>query len=169
MTLTKSHLWTSVYLLKVFSSCKTWNPLSLLVTNVSLTTAVCSRLSKTNGTWRHTANFRDLPWTQRSVEIKGPTSQLRDKVNCKCQIGPKLIRLQWKTKTRPESSWFPLTLPEELGLQAWIFKTCRTACERQRSATEGYLAPRWACRPRGIVVTWGRLVLVFWPSSWKEI
>lgn len=39
VTLTKSHLWSSVYLLKLFSRFNTWNTLSLLVTSVSLTTA----------------------------------------------------------------------------------------------------------------------------------
>ena len=79
-TLTKSLLWSLVYLLKITASSKTWKPLSLSVVTVTLTTTVCSRNnSKTDGISKHHRNssFSDLLWAPRLVEAKGPTSELR--------------------------------------------------------------------------------------------
>ena len=79
-TLTKSFLWSLVYLLKVTSSSKTWKPLSLSVVIVTLTIAVCSRNnSKTDGIWKQHKSWSssDLPRAPRLVEAKGPASELR--------------------------------------------------------------------------------------------
>lgn len=42
-----------------------------------------------------------------------------------------------KNKTMPEPPWFPLPLPGQLGLQAWVSKACRAGCEQAALGHQG--------------------------------
>lgn len=148
-TLTKSLLWSLVYLLKVTSSSKTWKPLSLSVVIVTLTTTVCSRNnSKTNGIWKHHRNSSssDLLWAPRLVEAKGPTSELRLKQTVSLSDGAQNYSISKENKNHtwvqlaPSNSSSRVFLTIGMGFP----KACFANCEQHLQVCEGCLAPRWA-------------------------